>query len=80
MYSMFDLLFDTNVRHQPVYVISDSEMKELKKKKQQDELDCVIDQRKKLEEAYKSQMGHLEERERELRKGIKGLNSSKGNI
>ena len=48
-------------------------MKALKKQQQQDELDCIIDQRKKLEEAYKSQMGHLEEREKELRKGLKGL-------
>jgi len=30
MYSMFDLLFETP-SYRPVYVISDSEMKELKK-------------------------------------------------
>ena len=37
MYSMFDLFFDTP-SYRPVYVISDSEMKELKRTQNQDEL------------------------------------------
>ena len=40
MYSMFDLLFETP-SDRPVYVISDSEMKELKKNQHQEELDAV---------------------------------------
>ena len=38
MYSMFDLLFETP-SYRPVFVISDSEMKELKKNQHQEELD-----------------------------------------
>ena len=37
MYSMFDLFFDTPV-YRPVYVISDSQMKELQRSQNQDEL------------------------------------------
>ena len=53
MYSMFDLLFDAP-SYRPVYVISDSEMKELKKTQHQDELNEIINQKKKLKEAYKA--------------------------
>ena len=49
MYSMFDLLFETP-SYRPVYVISDSEMKELKKNQHQEELDEITTQKVKLEE------------------------------
>ena len=44
MYSMFDLLFETP-SYRPVYVISDSEMKELKKNQHQEELDEITTQK-----------------------------------
>ena len=69
---MFDLLFDAP-SFRPVYVISDSEMKELKKTQTQDELNGIINQKKKLEEAYKAQLKHLEEREKELKKELKAI-------
>ena len=75
MYSMFDLLFDAP-SYRPVYVISDSEMKELKKTQTQDELNGIIIQKKKLEEAYKAQLKHLEEREKELKKELKAIGPS----
>ena len=75
MYSMFDLLFDAP-SYRPVYVISDSEMKELKKNQHQDELNGIINQKKKLEEAYKAQLKHLEEREKELKKELKAIGPS----
>ena len=75
MYSMFDLLFDAP-SYRPVYVISDSEMKELKKTQTQDELNGIINQKKKLEEAYKAQLNHLEEREKELKKELKAIGPS----
>ena len=75
MYSMFDLLFDTP-SYRPVYVISDSEMKELKKTQHQDELNGIINQKEKLEEAYKAQLNHLEEREKELKKELKAIGPS----
>ena len=40
MYSMFDILFE-KPSYRPVYVISDSEMKELKKNQNQEELDEI---------------------------------------
>ena len=75
MDSMLDLLFDTP-SYRPVYVISDSEMKELKKMQNQDELNGIINQKKKLEEAYKAQLKHLEEREKELKKELKAIGPS----
>jgi len=75
MYSMFDLLFDAP-SYRPVYVISDSEMKELKKTQTQDELNGIINQKKKLEEAYKAQLKHLVEREKELKKELKAIGPS----
>ena len=76
MYSMFDLLFETSL-YRPVYVISDSEMKELKKNQHQEELDEIKNQRKRLEDAFKAQLKHLEEREKEVKKELKVLSASK---
>ena len=76
MYSMFDLLFDAP-SYRPVYVISDSEMKELKKTQHQDELNEIINQKRNLEEAYKAQLKHLEEREKELKKELIAIGPSK---
>merc|ERR1712146_855465 len=76
MYSMFDLLFETpSYRH--VYVISDSEMKELKKNQHQEELDEIKNQKEGLEDAFKAQIKHLEEREKEVKKELKVLSASK---
>ena len=72
MYSIFDLFFDTP-SYRPVYVISDSEMKELQRTQNQEELDVIINQKKKLEEAYKSQLSHLNEREKELKNLLKSI-------
>ena len=77
MYSMFDLLFETP-SYRPVYVISDSEMKELKKNQHQEELDEITTQRKRLEDAFNSQLKHLEEREKEVKHELKLLSGNKG--
>jgi len=74
---MFDLLFETP-SYRPVYVISDSEMKELKKNQHQEELDEITTQRKSLEEAFKSQLKHLQEREKEVKNELKLLSGTKG--
>ena len=76
MYSMFDLLFETP-SYRPVYVISDSEMKELKKNQYQEELDEITSQKVRLEDAFKAQLKHLEEREKEEKKEHKVLSASK---
>ena len=76
MYSMFDLLFETP-SYRPVYVISDSEMKELKKNQHQEELDEITTQKVKLEDAFKAQLKHLEDREKEVKRELKLLSASK---
>ena len=75
MYSMFDLFFDAPA-YRPVYVISDSEMKELQRTQHHDELNEIITQKNKLKEAYKAQLKHLEEREKKLTTELKVLESS----
>ena len=77
MYSMFDLLFETP-SYRPVYVISDSEMKELKKNQHQEELDEITTQRNRLEDAFKAQLKHLEEREKEVKNELKLISGTKG--
>ena len=76
MYSMFDLLFETPSYRQ-VYVISDSEMKELKKNQHQEELDEITKRKVRLEDAFKAQLKHLEEREKEVKKELKVLSDSR---
>ena len=76
MYSMFDLLFEAP-SYRPVYVISDSEMNELKKNQHQEELDEIKTQKVRLEDAFKAQLKHLEEREKEVKKELKVLTASK---
>ena len=76
MYSMFDLLFESP-SYRPVYVISDSEMKELKKNQHQEELDEITAQKVRLEDAFKAQLKHLEDREKEVKKELKVISASK---
>ena len=56
---------------------SDTEMKELKKNHHQEELDEITNQRKRLEDAFKSQLKHLEEREKEVKNELKLLSGTK---
>ena len=63
---MFDLLFDTPT-YRPLYIIPNSEMKELQRSQNQEEPKRIIHQKKRFEEAYKTQVKHLEEREKELK-------------
>ena len=79
MYSMLDLFFDTP-SNRTVYVISDSEMKELQRTKKQEELDSIINQKKRLEDAYKVQVKHLEERKKELENELKSIETSKKKV
>ena len=76
MYSMFDLLFESP-SYQKVYVISDSEMKDLKKNQHQEELDEIKNQKSRLESSFKAQLKHLDEREKEIKQKLKEISSSK---
>ena len=54
-------------------MISDREMKELQRKQNQDELEEICNKKKRLEELYKAQVKHLNEREKELKIELKAL-------
>ena len=79
MYSMFDVFFD-NPAYSPVYVISDSEMKELQRTQNQNELQEIRSQKKRLEAAYRAQVKHLEKREKDLKTELKNIEPSKRKV
>ena len=73
---MFDLLFISQT-YTPLYIISDSEMKELERTQNHEE---ISNQKKRLEEAYKAQIKHLQQREKELRNELKTYESKKKKV
>ena len=79
MYSMIDLFFDAPA-YSPVYVISDSEMKELQRVQNQEKLDEIINQKKRLREDYKAQLKHLDEREKVLKNQLKSIGPIKKKV
>ena len=79
MYSIFDLFFDTpSYRH--IYVISDSEMRDLQRTQNQEELDGIINQKNRLDEAYKAHVKHLQEREKKLKNELKSYAPTKKKV
>ena len=60
-----------------VYVVSDSQLEELKRKQHQEELDNIETSRKRLEESYQARIKVLDEREHELQEEIKALAPAK---
>ncbi len=56
-----------------VYVVSDSQLEEIKRKHRQEELDNLEASRKRLEETYKSRIKIIDEREHELQEELKSL-------
>ena len=83
MYVMYSPLFDSVFtdsflsRMRTVYVMSDSQMEEIKRYKRQKELDNIKVSRKKLEESYQARVKVLDEREHELQEEIKALAPAK---
>ena len=62
-----------------VYVVSDSQLEELKRNQRQGELDKLEASRKRLEETYQSRIKIIDEREHELQEEIKALAPAKKN-
>ena len=60
-----------------VYVVSDSQLEELKRKQHQDELDNIEASRKRLEENYQTRVKVLADREVELKEELKALAPAK---
>ena len=60
-----------------VYVVSDSQLEELKRKQHQEELDNIETSRKRLEENYQAKVKVLADREVELKEELKTLAPAK---
>ena len=79
IYVMYSLLFDSVFAdsfftpHRTVYVVSDSQLEELKRNQHQEELDNIETSRKRLEANYQSRIKVLDERESELQEELKAL-------
>ena len=73
--SIFDSFFSEPcfAPHRTVYVISESQLEELKKRQHQEELDNLTESRKRLEANYQSRIKILDERETELKEELKVL-------
>ena len=80
---MYTSLLDTFFSHsliapaRTVYVVSDSQLEELKRNQRQEELDNIEDSRKSLEESYQARTKVLDERQNELKEELKALTPSK---
>ena len=60
-----------------VYVVSDSQLEEIKRNQREEELENIEASRKRLEESYQARVKVLDERENELQEEIKAISSAK---
>ena len=58
-----------------VYVVSDSQLEDIRRKQRQNELVNLESSRKGLEESYQSRIKIIDEREHELKEELKALTS-----
>ena len=76
---MYTSLFDSFIADsffspmKTVYVVSDSQLEEIKRNQRQHELDDLESSRKRLEETYRSRIKIIDEREHELQDELKAL-------
>ena len=77
--SLFDAVFADSFFSpiRTVYVVSDSQLEEIKRNQRQEELDTIESSRRSLEEGYKARVNVLNEREHELQEEIKALAPAK---
>ena len=73
--SLFDAVFADSFFSpmRTVYVVSDSQLEEIKRKQREEELENIEESRKRLEESYQARVKVLEKREHELQEEIKAL-------
>ena len=76
---MFDAVFSDSFLSpmRTVYVVSDSQLEELKRKQHQDELNNIETSRKRLEESYQTRVKVLADRKVELQEELKALAPAK---
>ena len=77
--SLFDAVFSDSFLSsmRTVYVVSDSQLEELKRKQHQEELDNIETTRMRLEENYQARVKVLTDREVELQEELKALAPAK---
>ena len=77
--SLFDAVFADSFFSpmRTVYVVSDSQLEEIKRNQRQEELDNIETSRKRLEESYQARVKVLDKREHELQEEIKALAPAK---
>jgi len=77
--SLFDTVFADSffTPMRTVYIVSDSQLEEIKRNQRQEELDNIEASRKRLEESYQARVKVLDEREHELQEEIKALAPAK---
>ena len=73
--SLFDAVFADSFFSpmRTVYVVSDSQLEEIKRNQREGELENIETSRKRLEESYQARVKVLDEREHELQEEIKAL-------
>ena len=77
--SLFDAVFADSFFSPliTVYVVSDSQLEEIKRNQKEEELENLEASRKRLEENYQARMKVLDDREHELQEEIKSLSPAK---
>tara|TARA_R100000152_G_C6782095_1_gene218383 strand:+ start:8737 stop:8964 length:228 start_codon:yes stop_codon:yes gene_type:complete len=75
MYDPFFHSFFSPMR--TVYIVSDRQLDEIRKKQSQEALSDIEESRKSLEKNYRLQLKALDERETEIKKELKSLTAAK---
>ena len=77
--SLFDAVFVDSFFSpmRTVYVVSDSELEEIKRNQREEELENIETSRKRLEESYQARVKVLDKREHELQEEIKAFAPAK---
>ena len=77
--SLFDAVFADSFFSpmRTVYVVSNSQLEEIKRNQREEELENIETSRKRLEESYQARVKILDEREHELQEEIKALAPAK---
>ena len=77
--SLFDAVFADSFFSpmRTVYVVSDSQLEEIKRNQREEELEDIETSRKRLEESYQASVKVLDDREHELQEEIKSLSPAK---
>ena len=77
--SLFDIVFADSFFSpmRTVYVVSDSQLEEIKRNQREEELENIENSRKRLEDSYQARVKVLDEREHELQEEIKALAPAK---